>query len=202
MKEIIAFFIVSGGVGFFNLYLAQETDFLYFGKYNKEERVAWLSVFTLINYLVVNGYLKAIKLINHNLYLAISFAAMAMFISFLSSFILPKVVNWSTDFIRRFLNKSDRSFLPPINYFFADIKDYDLYVYDFNDQLINSGGIVQGTEERQENISIITLPTNTDRRTLNYKKFINILVERRDEFSFVEYTDYTNKYHFVKVKNI
>lgn len=202
MKEIIAFFIVSGGVGFFNLYLAQETDFLYFGKYNKEERIAWLSIFTLINYLIVVGYTKLIHSINFNGYMMLSLALMAVFISFALSFLLPKSVNWCIDVVRRFFNKSDRSFLPPINTFFEDIKDYDLYVYDFNDQLINSGGIAQGTEERQETISVVTLPTNMDQRTKNYRDFINNLVERRNDFSFVEYTDYTNKYHFVKVKNI
>lgn len=200
MKEIISFFVVSGGVGFFNLYLAQETDFLYFGKYNKEERLAWLSIFTIINYLLVNLFITTVKDLHDNLFILSSMAAQMIAVSFVSSFIFPIFVNWVINIVRKLLNKPSRTHLPPINTFFQDIEGYDLYAFDFNDQLINSGHIVQATEERQENLSVVLFPTNMDETAASYKDFINKLVEMRDELSFVEYTDYAQKCHLVKVK--
>lgn len=200
MKEIITFFVVSGGVGFFNLYLAQETDFLYFGKYNKEERIAWLSIFTLINYFITTLYLQMIGYFHYDILVVIILFVLGIVLSFILSFVLPLLINWGIDYVRKFLKRSNSTYLPPINSFFQDIEEYDLYVFDFENKLINSGVIVQGTEERQENVSVVTFPTEIKDDIMCYRKFINKLVSHREDFSFIEYTDYNNKYHFVKVK--
>lgn len=201
MKEIIAFFIVSGGVGFFNLYLAQETDFLYFGKYNKEERVAWLSIFTFINYLLITDYIR-IANDNHTLFILITTGVEAVTISFLASFVLPKTINRLIDYVRHLFGKPGRSYLPPINSFFEDIENYHLFVFDFDGKFISSGKIKQGTEERQENLSMLIRPSVPDEDT-TYTEFLSYMSSRAVEgrVDMLEFTDYTNKIHLIKVKN-
>lgn len=203
MKEIISFFVVSGGVGFFNLYLAQETDFLYFGKYNKEERLAWLSIFTIINYLLVNIYITTVKDLHDNLFILSSMAAQMIAVSFVSSFIFPIFVNWVINIVRKLLNKTSRTHLPPINNFFQDIKDFRIYSFDFEGNLINSGTIIQGTEERQIDLSMLTIPTSTGEKT-TYDEFIEISSDEAQKGNLImlEFTDYTNKVHLVKIKEI
>lgn len=199
MKQIIAFFIVSGGIGFFNLYLAQETDFLYFGKYNKEERIAWVSIFTVINYLLITGYIQLIKE-SHNLLIVIAIGIIGVFISVVLSFLLPKSINWVIDYVRHLLGKPGRSFLPPINIFFEDIEDYHLFSFDFDGKIISSGKIKQGTEERQENFSLLIKPSEVG--SDNYTEFLKFASARALEGKFVmsEFTDYTNKIHLIKLK--
>lgn len=203
MKEIISFFVVSGGVGFFNLYLAQETDFLYFGKYNKEERLAWLSIFTIINYLLVNIYITTVKDLHDNLFILSSMAAQMIAVSFVSSFIFPIFVNWVINIVSKLLNKPSRTHLPPINTFFQDIKDFRIYSFDFEGNLINSGTIIQGTEERQIDLSMLTIPTSTGEKT-TYDEFIEISSDEAQKGNLImlEFTDYTNKVHLVKIKEI
>lgn len=203
MKEIISFFVVSGGVGFFNLYLAQETDFLYFGKYNKEERLAWLSIFTIINYLLVNIYITTVKDLHDNLFISSSMAAQMIAVSFVSSFIFPIFVNWVINIVRKLLNKPSRTHLPTINTFFQDIKDFRIYSFDFEGNLINSGTIIQGTEERQIDLSMLTIPTSTGEKT-TYDEFIEISSDEAQKGNLImlEFTDYTNKVHLVKIKEI
>lgn len=203
MKEIISFFVVSGGVGFFNLYLAQETDFLYFGKYNKEERLAWLSIFTIINYLLVNLFITTVKDLHDNLFILSSMAAQMIAVSFVSSFIFPIFVNWVINIVRKLLNKPSRTHLPPINSFSQDIKDFRIYSFDFEGNLINSGTIIQGTEERQIDLSMLTIPTSTGEKT-TYDEFIEISSDEAQKGNLImlEFTDYTNKVHLVKIKEI
>lgn len=124
----------------------------------------------------------------------------AIFISFVLSFLLPKSVNLIIDVVRRFFNKSDRSFLPPINSFFQDIENYGLYVYDFKGQLINSGTIKQGTEERQSELSLTLWPFKNDDDSKTYSGLIAKLIDVNQVMSFEEYVDYDKKYHFVKVR--
>lgn len=200
MKEIIAFFIVSGGVGFFNLYLAQETDFLYFGKYNKEERIAWLSIFTFLNYLLITDYIR-IANDNHTLFILITTGIEAVVISFLASFVLPKTINWLIDYVRHLFGKPGRSYLPPINNFFEEIENYHLFSFDFDGKFISSGKIKQGTEERQENLSILIKPSVPDEET-TYVEFLNYMTKCAVKGKVVmsEFTDYNNKIHLIKVK--
>lgn len=200
MKQIFAFFIISGGIGFFNLYLAQETDFLYFGKYNKEERIAWLSIFTVINYLLVSFFIAAVKDVNHNLLIIFSIGIQMVMFSFILSFLLPICITWSINAVRKLINKPNRTFLPPINSFFQDIKDYALYVYDFDGELVNSGTIIQGTEERQLELSLTLCPIKSQMNERKYFNLINKLVDEKEKLAFEEYIDYDKKYHFVKVK--
>lgn len=203
MKEIISSFVVSGGVGFFNLYLAQETDFLYFGKYNKEERIAWLSIYTVVNIIIIAIWLNLVeKLHNHILWFAIG-AFISLLVSFLITFLLPKVVNDTIAGIRKISKKSDRAYLPPINSFFQDIKDFRIYSFDFEGNLINSGKIIQGTEERQIDLSMLTIPTSIGEKT-TYDEFIEISSDEAQKGNLImlEFTDYTNKVHLVKIKEI
>lgn len=202
MKEIIAFFIVSGGVGFFNLYLAQETDFLYFGKYNKEERIAWLSIFTFLNYLLITDYIR-ISNGNHGLFVLITTSIGAVAISTSASFVLPKTINWIIDYVRHLFGKPNRSYLPPINSFFEDIENYYLYSFDFNGKLISSGKIRQSTEERQADLSVLIAPTSIDEET-SYRDFLEETTKsaQKGELAMTEFTDYTNKVHMIKIKEI
>ncbi|WP_370928741.1 hypothetical protein AB3363_02130 [Leuconostoc mesenteroides] len=201
MKEMITFFIVSGGFGFFNLYLAQETDFLYFGKYNKEERIAWLSIFTVINYLLVTDYIKIINE-NHSLLSVMVIGIKDVAISFLSSFILPKIIDWIIYLIRKMFGKSRRTFLPPINSFFKDIENYYLYSFSFDGKLISAGKIKHSTEERQNDLSIVITPTSTGEK-IEYFDFLETMTKLAEngEVMMIEFTDYTNKVHFVKIRN-
>lgn len=201
MKQIIAFFIVSGGIGFFNLYLAQETDFLYFGKYNKEERIAWVSIFTVANYLLITDYIN-ITNESHSLLIAIATFIMGVFISVVGSFLLPKSINWVIDYVRHCLGKPYRSFLPPINSFFEDIENYHLFSFDFDGKFISSGKIKQGTEERQETLSLLITPSVPD-EDINYSEFLKFMSVRavKGKVTMSEFTDYTNKVHFIKIKD-
>lgn len=198
MKEIIAFFIVSGGVGFFNLYLAQETDFLYFGKYNKEERIAWLSIFTVVNFIIISIWLSLVD--RKGLIWFIIGAFISIILMFSISLLLPKIINETIDAVRKILKKPSRSILPPINSFFADINNFGLYVYDFNGKLINAGNIIQGTEERQIDLDLLLTPFKTKDYEKDYLNLIDKLVQNRDTVSFYEYVDYDKQYHFVKVR--
>lgn len=200
MKEIIAFFIVSGGVGFLNLYIAQETDFLYFGKYNKEERVAWLSIFTVVNYLLIKDYINIINNF-HSLFITIATGFEVISLSALASFALPKIINRVIDFVRKVCGQPKRTYLPPINSFFKDIKDYQLYSFDFDGKIISSGKINQGTEERQENLSVIITPNIPDEE-ITYFNFLQFATKRamKGKIIISEFTDYNNKIHFVKIK--
>lgn len=200
MKEIIAFFIVSGGVGFFNLYLAQETDFLYFGKYNKEERIAWLSIFTLINYSLIQFVVLEFNTVSSALDKFIIYPGITVITSILLSLLLPWVINKLIDLVRKLLNKGGRTHLPPLNEFFQDIHNYQIYVYDFEGNLINQGKIMQGTEERQLELSILSYPVTPDKKYESYQSFMKFLSQHKDDLSYVEYTDYDRKYHFIKAK--
>ena len=201
MKEIITFFIVSGGVGFFNLYLAQETDHLYFGKYNKEERLAWLSIFTLINYSLVNFFISVSHDMQHKPLILFLLVASLIVVSLVSSFLLPIGANWGINKVRILLNKPRRAYLPPINTFFQDIEGYELYSFDFDGKLISSGTIAQGTEERQDDLSILVSPTSSG-SPMSYSEFIEYTTEkaRANRLEMRELTDYSNKIHLVKIK--
>lgn len=202
MKEIIAFFIVSGGVGFFNLYIAQETDFLYFGKYNKEERIAWLSIFTFTNYFLVTDYMRIVNK-NHGLFILITTGIEAVIISTLASFVLPKIINWLIDSVRRLFGKPGRSYLPPVNSFFEDIDNYYLYSFDFNGTMISSGKIKQSTEERQNDLTVLITPT-TPGENVSYPDFLEVTTEaaQKGELIMSEFTDYSNKVHLIKIKEM
>ncbi|WP_406244635.1 hypothetical protein ACI5FS_06290 [Leuconostoc mesenteroides] len=200
MKEIVTFFVVSGGVGFFNLYIAQETDLLYFGKYNKEERIAWLSIFTVINFVIVVTLLTITEHTKNKILWLVIGAIVSIILSFCISLQLPEIINKSIRLVRKHLKKSDRTYLPPINSFFEDINNFGLYVYNFEGKLVSAGNITQGTEERQEGLSLVLSPFKTEYYEEEYVKLINKLVENSETLSFHEYVDYDKQYHFVKVR--
>lgn len=207
MKEIIAFFIVSGGVGFFNLYLAQETDFLYFGKYNKEERIAWLSIFTFINYLLITDYIRIVNG-NHGLFILITTGIEAIVISLLASFVLPKTINWIIKYVRHLFGKPDRSYLPPINSFFEDIDNSSVFVFGFDGEIISSGEIWQGTEERQSGLSMLIYPTDGVKNVFNkqykYHDFVSNMFKFQQDGKIImtEYSDFDRKIHIVKIQKV
>lgn len=206
MKEIITFLIVSGGLGFFNLYIAQESDLLYFGKYNKEERLAWLSIYSVLNFLFIKLCFLIYENINSLTYgkiLSVLIALVIIILDVIMTFVLPIVLNKMIECVRRLMNKESRSYLPPTNSFFEDIDQWRLYAFDFDGNLINAGSILQATEERQTNFLLMIRPTlPTDRE--NYQTFLSTSLElaQHGMIQICELTDYTNKIHFVKIKEI
>lgn len=102
-----------------------------------------------------------------------------------------------------FLKKEARAYLPPTNSFFEDIDQWDLLAFDFDGKLINSGSILQGTEERQTEFLLLMRP-KMPKVTVNYYDFLESYLEMAKEGSVVirELTDYSNKIHFVKVKEV
>lgn len=200
MKEIITFLIVSGGLGFFNLYIAQESDLLYFGKYNKEERLAWLSIYSFVNFIYIKTAFLILENVNKITCGTILIIMLLVISNVIVTLSLPIVTNKIINQVRAFFKKGPRSYLPPINTFFQDINDYQLYVFDFNGEIINNGLIRQGTEERQRELTVITLPTTPDKDFETYISFMKYLSENKKDLSYQEYTDYDRKYHFIKVK--
>ena len=119
------------------------------------------------------------------------------------TFVLPIVLNKMIECVRRLMNKESRSYLPPTNSFFEDIDQWRLYAFDFDGNLINAGSILQATEERQTNFLLMLRPTlPTDRE--NYQTFLSTSLElaQHGMIQICELTDYTNKIHFVKIKEI
>lgn len=200
MKEIITFLIASGGLGFFNLYIAQESDLLYFGKYNREERLAWISVFTLLNYFLFQYIVLEFNTVSSGLDKFVIYPGITVIISIILSLLLPWTINKLIDVVRKFLDKGERTYLPPLNEFFQDIHNYQIYVYDFEGKLINQGKIMQGTEERQVELSIISYPVTPDVEYESYQSFMKFLSQNKNDLSYTEYTDYDRKYHFIKAK--
>lgn len=201
MKEIITFVIVSGGLGFFNLYIAQESDLLYFGKYNKEERLAWLSIYSFVNFISIKTATLILENVNKITYGTILIIMLLVIsLNVIVTLSLPIVTNKIINQVRAFLKKGPRSYLPPINTFYQDINDYQLYVFDFNGQIINNGLIRQGTEERQREFTVLTFPTTPDKYSETYISFMKRLSENKENLIYQEYTDYDRKYHFIKVK--
>lgn len=202
MKEIIAFLIVSGGLGFFNLYIAQESDLLYFGKYNKEERLAWLSIYSFVNFISIKTASLILENVNKITYSTILIIMLLVIsLNVIVTLSLPIVTNKIINQVRAFFKRGPRSYLPPINTFFQDINNYQLYVFDFNGEIINNGLIRQGTEERQRELTVITLPTTPDKDFETYISFMKYLSENKKDLIYQEYTDYDRKYHFIKVKS-
>ncbi|MCT0485519.1 hypothetical protein [Weissella paramesenteroides] len=206
MKEIITFLIISGGLGFFNLYIAQESDLLYFGKYNKEERLAWLSIYTIINFFLIKTGIvifKALSTIHFGVIVSILIPVLTLIIDLIVTLLLPVFINWLIEIIRMLLKKEARAYLPPTNSFFEDIDQWDLLAFDFDGKLINSGSILQGTEERQTEFLLLMRP-KMPKVTVNYYDFLESYLEMAKEGSVVirELTDYSNKIHFVKVKEV
>lgn len=206
MKEIITFLIISGGLGFFNLYIAQESDLLYFGKYNKEERLAWLSIYTIINFFLIKTGIvifKALSTIHFGVIVSILITVLTLIIDLIVTLLLPVFINWLIEIIRMLLKKETRAYLPPTNSFFEDIDQWDLLAFDFDGKLINSGSILQGTEERQTEFLLLMRP-KMPKVTVNYYDFLENYLEMAKEGSVVirELTDYSNKIHFVKVKEV
>ncbi|WP_190319153.1 hypothetical protein, partial [Weissella cibaria] len=106
MKEIITFLIVSGGLGFFNLYIAQESDLLYFGKYNKEERLAWLSIYSVLNFLFIKLCFLIYENINSLTYgkiLSVLIALVIIILDVIMTFVLPIVLNKMIECVRRLM---------------------------------------------------------------------------------------------------
>lgn len=206
MKEIITFLIISGGLGFFNLYIAQESDLLYFGKYNKEERLAWLSIYTIINFLLIKTGIvifKALSTIHFGVIVSILISVLTLIIDLIGTLLLPVFINWLIEIIRILLKKEARAYLPPTNSFFEDIDQWELLAFDFDGKLINSGSILQGTEERQTEFLLLMRP-KMPKVIVNYYDFLENYLEMAKEGSVVirELTDYSNKIHFVKVKEV
>lgn len=206
MKEIITFLIISGGLGFFNLYIAQESDLLYFGKYNKEERLAWLSIYTIINFLLIKtgiAIFKVLSTVHFGVIVSILILVLILIIDLIGTLLLPVFINWLIEIIRMFLKKEPRSYLPPTNSFFEDIDQWRLYAFDFDGNMINAGSILQATEERQEELLLMMRPTIPEERE-NYYDFLDVLSEagKQRTIKIRELTDYTNKVHFVKFKEI
>lgn len=204
MKEIITFVIVSGGLGFFNLYIAQESDLLYFGKYNKEERLAWLSVYTIINFLLIKAGIwvfKALSTIYFGIIVSILILVSMLILDLVGTLLLPVFINWLIKIIRILLKKGSRTYLPPTNSFFKDIDQWQLYTFDFDGNFISSGPIIQGTEERQTDLLLEIVPTPLKNKD-SYHEFLTGAVEMALEniIEIAELTDYTNKIHFVKIK--
>lgn len=109
MKEVITFLIISGGLGFFNLYIAQESDLLYFGKYNKEERLAWLSIYTIINFLLIKTGIvifKALSTIHFGVIVSILISVLTLIIDLIGTLLLPVFINWLIKIIRILLKKN------------------------------------------------------------------------------------------------
>ncbi len=206
MKEIITFLIVSGGLGFSNLYLAQESDLLYFGKFNKEERLAWLSIYSVLNFGSIKlGCLiyEHINSLTYGKMLSVLIFLVIFILNIIVTLVLPIVLNKMIEFVRRLMNKESRTYIPPTNSFFEDIDQWRLYAFDFDGNLINAGAILQATEERQTDFLLMLRPTlPTDRES--YQTFLSTSLELAQEgrIQIRELTDYTNKIHFVKIKEI
>ncbi|MBU7556917.1 hypothetical protein AB5N10_01760 [Weissella paramesenteroides] len=204
MKEVITFLIISGGLGFFNLYIAQESDLLYFGKYNKEERLAWLSIYTIINFLLIKTGIvifKALSTIHFGVIVSILISVLTLIIDLIGTLLLPVFINWLIKIIRILLKKESRAYLPPTNSFFEDIDQWQLFTFDFDGKFISSGPILQGTEERQKDLLLEIIPTPLENKE-NYHEFLTGSVEMAGKgmLEINELTDYTNKIHFVKIK--
>lgn len=204
MKEVITFLIISGGLGFFNLYIAQESDLLYFGKYNKEERLAWLSIYTIINFFLIKTGIvifKALSTIHFGVIVSILISVLTLIIDLIGTLLLPVFINWLIKIIRILLKKESRAYLPPTNSFFEDIDQWQLFTFDFDGKFISSGPILQGTEERQKDLLLEIIPTPLENKE-NYHEFLTGSVEMAGKgmLEINELTDYTNKIHFVKIK--
>ncbi|QDJ58443.1 hypothetical protein EFA59_02490 [Weissella hellenica] len=199
MAEIITYLIVSGGLGFFNLYITQESDLLYFGKYNKEERLAWLSIYSIINFLTIRIILSTWNMA-WLLLVKLLIITIIIISNLLITFILPYLIDKIIKIVRHIRKLGNRTYLPPLNTFFQDIKDYELYVYDFNGKIVNHGKLEQGTEERQLELSVLLLPTTPNIEFDTYEKIITILSDNKENISYEEYIDYDRKYHFIKIK--
>lgn len=205
MKEIITFLIVSGGLGFFNLYIAQESDLLYFGKYNKEERLAWLSIYSGLNFMSIKLAILISNISNSLAYgkmLSLVFIVAILTLNIIVTLVLPIVINKMIELVRRLMNKGPRSYLPPTNVFFEEIEQWSLYAFDFDGNMINAGSILHATEERQEDFTLIIRPTLPESE--NYSDFLSAASEGAQQglIKMRELTDYTNKVHFIKIKDI
>lgn len=206
MTEIITFLIVSGGLGFFNLYVAQEADLLYFGKYNKEERLAWISIYSGLNFLsiklviLISEYFKDVR---NSLILHVTSILIVLILNIIATLLLPVIINKIIDYVRTIFKKAPRSYLPPTNSFFEEIDQWSLYAFDFDGNLINAGSILQATEERQTDFLLMLRPTLPKDRE-NYQTFLSASLEwaQQGKIKIRELTDYTNKIHFVKIKEI
>ncbi|WP_419154129.1 hypothetical protein [Weissella viridescens] len=200
MKEVIALLIPSGGLGFLNLYFAQETDILNFGPYNKEERIAWSAIFTSINYLLLSGV--QFIYIHFGLYEAIYVVALAIIISLIASILLPWCISKLIDWVRREFGLDIITNTPAFDCFNTDVNDAIIYSFDFDGKLISCGNLVVGSENRQNRLSMLTIPMMPSDELMTYTEFMEILTPKlgKGKMDMREYTDFDNKIHLIKVR--
>ena len=146
---------------------------------------------------------KALSTIHFGVIVSILISVLTLIIDLIGTLLLPVFINWLIEIIRILLKKEARAYLPPTNSFFEDIDQWELLAFDFDGKLINSGSILQGTEERQTEFLLLMRP-KMPKVIVNYYDFLENYLEMAKEGSVVirELTDYSNKIHFVKVKEV
>ncbi len=138
MKEVITLLITSGGLGFLSLYIAQETGVLNFGNYNKEEWLAWVSIFSTANYGLVLLFFYIHRAHTNYIYDLIV-GVLLLFLSTILSIVIPKVIWKIIQQLNRLMHRNTTTYLPPLDFFLTDVYKATLFAFDFDGKMINQG---------------------------------------------------------------
>lgn len=163
LTSLISSLIVSGSLGYLNYNILTKLDVVDFYKDNKDDKRYFVIMLGGINYLL---YLVTASFIPHaqqGNYLAI---AITMFLVLLISVILDfTVFPWSKKFINWLISKvRNRSGLPDFDvkstqeFFFNSNEPQKIYIYDFDDKLIDCGYLYYSSGSDFDELSQVLIP--------------------------------------------
>ncbi|WP_195701882.1 hypothetical protein [Companilactobacillus futsaii] len=163
ITSLISSLIVSGSLGYLNYNILTKLDVVDFYKDNKDDKRYFVIMLGGINYLL---YLVTASFIPHaqqGNYLAI---AITMFLVLLISVVLDfTIFPWSKRFINWLISKvRNRSGLPDFDvkstqeFFFNSNEPQKVYIYDFDDKLIDCGYLYYSSGSDFDELSQVLIP--------------------------------------------
>lgn len=200
MNEIITMIIMSGGIGFLNVYLAGLSGDLSIGNFNKEDRISWLAIFTAINV----GLFNLTTMVSKFFWpLGVVTGIVSLIVSIVLSFWLPKILLTLANTRRTKIDKVQVGDTPVLDKFQEQFDSSTLlFVFDLDTgrQLLE-GDLVYGTDDRQKDLSLISRPF-TSYKTRTYDVFMQVNAPKSgDTLEMAEYINFDKKIRFIKVRD-
>ncbi|PQF22077.1 hypothetical protein [Enterococcus mundtii] len=180
LLEMLNSLITAGGLGFINLFILTRLDKINISKENKEDKIIFLLLFSIINYglfLIILEYLKKHPFVR-NIEIPISIILVTIISVILSFTLFSGILTWINKKINNLRNKEnlssfDSRSIKKIAFGFETNKP--IFIFTLDNQLIFSGQSGWFSDLDNSDFELITYPFNSKSELDNYDKIIEYI---------------------------
>lgn len=194
--------LLSGALGLVNFWILRELDLLtFFNPKDKEEKNQFIIILGIMNLFIYQMLLNwdSFNFLDANYLFYLSAFIVAILLEILLGYIIKKSME-NSNLKKESSGKTQKFYIETFDRILEEYEGEDLYAYifDFQNQLIDHGYLIDYTTNRPEfNLSLSKREGHSE-LVINYKEFIEIVDENDDELlNFIDFKYKIKIYLFV-----